>query len=90
MVKVRLPSFRSRVGFYIERLGPSWRQRRQAIDTRADEAVVDDGYGLSYAINDDILTWCITTKNGDAEAFAQQIVKAAEDLRAMMERAKAA
>ena len=51
---------------------------------------MDDGYGLSYAINDDILTWCITTKNGDAEAFAQQIVKAAEDLRAMMERAKAA
>lgn len=52
--------------------------------------MVDDGYGLSYAIDDDSLRWCVTTKNGDAEAFANELVKAAEDLKSMMERAKAA
>lgn len=49
---------------------------------------MDDGYGLSYAIEDDAIRWCVTTKNGDAEAFAKQLEKAAEDLRAMMERAQ--
>lgn len=49
--------------------------------------VVDDGYGLSYAIGDDNIRWCVTTKNGDAEQFAKALESAAEEVRAMMERA---
>jgi carnitine O-acetyltransferase len=51
---------------------------------------VDDGYGLSYAIDDNNLRWCITTKNGDAQQFADALVAAAEELRGMMDRVKAA
>lgn len=49
--------------------------------------VVDDGYGLSYAIGDDSIRWCVTTKNGDAEAFGKAIEDAAEEVRGMMQRA---
>lgn len=49
--------------------------------------VVDDGYGLSYAIGDDNITWCVTTKNGDAKEFAKAIENAAEEVRGMMKRA---
>ncbi|WVR03104.1 hypothetical protein IAU60_000094 [Kwoniella sp. DSM 27419] len=52
--------------------------------------VVPDGYGLSYAIGDDGLTWCITTKNNDAAKFGDALCAAAEELRQMMDRAKAA
>jgi carnitine O-acetyltransferase len=52
--------------------------------------VVEDGYGLSYAIDDNNLRWCVTTRNGDAQDFAKALVDAAEDLRRMMDRAKAA
>ena len=56
----------------------------------ADEIVVSDGYGLSYAIHDNNIRWCITTKNNDAEKFAQALTQAADDIKAMMDRAKAA
>ncbi|WVQ82818.1 hypothetical protein IAT38_004950 [Cryptococcus sp. DSM 104549] len=52
--------------------------------------VVEDGYGLSYAIGDDSLTWCITTKNNNAAEFGEALCAAAEELRGMMDRAKAA
>lgn len=52
--------------------------------------VVEDGYGLSYSIHDDHIRWCITTKNNDAEKFAKALTEAAEELRSMMDRAKAA
>ena len=51
------------------------------------DIVVEDGYGLSYSIHDDCLRWCVTTKNNDAEKFANALCQAAEDIRAMMERA---
>ena len=50
--------------------------------------VVSDGYGLSYAIGDNDVRWCVTTKNNDAKEFGQAIVKAAEDMLAMAERAQ--
>ncbi|WWD06397.1 hypothetical protein V865_004487 [Kwoniella europaea PYCC6329] len=50
--------------------------------------VVEDGYGLSYSILDDKITWCITTKNNDAEKFGDALCAAAEELKEMMERAK--
>ncbi|ORY26940.1 carnitine acyltransferase [Naematelia encephala] len=52
--------------------------------------VVEDGYGLSYEINDDSLRWCVTTKNNDAEKFGQALKDAAEDIKVMMERARQA
>jgi carnitine O-acetyltransferase len=52
--------------------------------------VVEDGYGLSYEINDDSLRWCVTTKNNDAEKFGKALCDAAEELRGVMDRAKAA
>lgn len=52
--------------------------------------MVEDGYGLSYSIHDDHIRWCITTKKGDAEQFAKALTDAAEELRGMMDRAKAA
>lgn len=52
--------------------------------------MVEDGYGLSYSIHDDHIRWCITTKNNDAERFAKALTAAAEELRSMMDRAKAA
>lgn len=52
--------------------------------------VVENGYGLSYSIHDEHIRWCITTKNNDAEKFAKALTEAAEDLRSMMDRAKAA
>jgi carnitine O-acetyltransferase len=53
-----------------------------------DIPVVEDGYGLSYSIHDDYIRWCITTKNNDAEGFGKALQEAAEELRAMMDRAK--
>ncbi|WVW81207.1 hypothetical protein I302_103198 [Kwoniella bestiolae CBS 10118] len=50
--------------------------------------VVSDGYGLSYSILDDKITWCITTKNNNAEQFGKALCDAAEEVRGMMERAK--
>ncbi|RXK38400.1 carnitine O-acetyltransferase [Tremella mesenterica] len=50
--------------------------------------VVEDGYGLSYSIHDNNIRWCITTKNSDAEKFAEALVNAADELKAMMDRAK--
>jgi carnitine O-acetyltransferase len=52
--------------------------------------VVENGYGLSYSIHDDHIRWCITTKNNDAEKFANALTQAANDLKGMMDRAKAA
>lgn len=52
--------------------------------------MVEDGYGLSYAIHDNNIRWCVTTKNNDAEKFGKALCKAAEDLKSMMDRAKAA
>lgn len=51
--------------------------------------VVEDGYGLSYSIEDDALRWCVTTKNNDADKFGKAICDAAEEIKGMMERAKA-
>ncbi|KAK1920548.1 acyltransferase ChoActase/COT/CPT [Papiliotrema laurentii] len=50
--------------------------------------VVEDGYGLSYAIGDNEIRWCVTTKNNDAEKFGKALVAAAEDVRKMMDNAK--
>lgn len=52
--------------------------------------MVEDGYGLSYSIHDDHIRWCITTKNNDAEKFGKALVEAAEELKGVMDRAKAA
>lgn len=49
--------------------------------------VVPDGYGLSYAIHDDKLCWGITTLNGDAKKMADELARAAGDMKSMMERA---
>ena len=59
-------------------------------DVGAPNLVVEDGYGLSYEINDDSLRWCVTTKNNDAEKFGKALCAAAEEMRGMMDRAKAA
>lgn len=48
---------------------------------------MEDGYGLSYAIDDDAIRWCITTKNNDAEKFGKALQAAAVELREMMDRA---
>lgn len=50
-------------------------------------AVVEDGYGLSYAIHDENIRWCVTTKNDNAEQFGQALCDAAMEMKAMMERA---
>ncbi|WRT63165.1 uncharacterized protein IL334_000068 [Kwoniella shivajii] len=50
--------------------------------------VVEDGYGLSYSILDNSITWCITTKNNDAAKFGEALCKAAEELKGVMARAK--
>ncbi|WWC90245.1 uncharacterized protein L201_005178 [Kwoniella dendrophila CBS 6074] len=50
--------------------------------------VVEDGYGLSYSILDNKITWCITTKNNDAAKFGEALCSAAEELKDMMERNK--
>ncbi|KAK8844806.1 hypothetical protein IAR55_006656 [Kwoniella newhampshirensis] len=52
--------------------------------------VVEDGYGLSYAIGDNTLTWGITTKNNDAAQMGDALCAAAEELKEVMERAKKA
>ncbi|WWD22640.1 hypothetical protein CI109_107133 [Kwoniella shandongensis] len=52
--------------------------------------VVEDGYGLSYAIGDNSLTWGITTKNNDAAKLGEALCAAAEELKEVMERAKKA
>lgn len=52
-------------------------------------AVVEDGYGLSYEINDDSIRWCVTTKNNNAAEFGEALCSAAEEIRGMMERVKA-
>jgi carnitine O-acetyltransferase len=52
-------------------------------------AVVPDGYGVSYEINDNSIRWAVTTKNNNAEAFGHALVKAAKDMKHVMERAKA-
>jgi carnitine O-acetyltransferase len=48
--------------------------------------VVEDGYGLSYAIHEDNINWCITTKNNNAEKFGKALCDAAEEMKAMMDR----
>lgn len=48
---------------------------------------MDDGYGLSYAIGDDNIRWCVTTKNGDATEFGKALEEAAEEVRASMQKA---
>jgi carnitine O-acetyltransferase len=58
--------------------------------TNADMPVVEDGYGLSYAIGDNEIRWCVTTKNNDAEKFGKALSDAAEEIQAMMERAGSA
>lgn len=52
--------------------------------------VVENGYGLSYAIYDNNIVWCVTTKNNDAEKFGKAMCDAAEEIKAMMESAKSA
>ena len=52
-------------------------------------AVVEDGYGLSYEINDDSIRWCVTTKKNNAKEFGKALCTTAEDMRDMMDRAKA-
>lgn len=47
---------------------------------------MEDGYGLSYEINDDSLRWCVTTKNNDAAKFGKAMCDAAEEMKGMMER----
>ena len=49
--------------------------------------MVEDGYGLSYEINDDSLRWCVTTKNNDAKKFGKALCDAAEEMKGMMQRA---
>lgn len=49
---------------------------------------MEDGYGLSYAIGDNGITWCVTTKNNDAEKFGKALCDAAEELRRVMDAAK--
>ena len=49
--------------------------------------MVEDGYGLSYEINDDSLRWCVTTKNNDVVKFGKALCAAAEEMKGMMERA---
>ena len=51
--------------------------------------MVEDGYGLSYEINDDSLRWCVTTKNNDAAKFGKALCDAAEEMKVMMEKAMA-
>jgi hypothetical protein len=56
----------------------------------ADTTVVEDGYGVSYSIHDNNIRWCVTTKNNDAEKFGKALTDAAEELKSVMDRAKAA
>ena len=51
---------------------------------------MEDGYGLSYAIGDNDVRWCVTTKNNDADKFGQALCDAAEELRRVMDGAKKA
>ena len=50
--------------------------------------VVEDGYGLSYEINDDSIRWGVTTKNNNATEFGKALVKSAEDIEQMMAHSK--
>ncbi|KZW03343.1 acyltransferase ChoActase/COT/CPT [Exidia glandulosa HHB12029] len=49
--------------------------------------VVEDGYGLSYAISDNYLRWTITSLKRDTEKLKNYLKEAADETRAMMERA---
>jgi hypothetical protein len=60
------------------------------VGCRADKTVVEDGYGVSYSIHDNNIRWCVTTKNNDAEKFGKALTDAAEELKSVMDRAKAA
>jgi len=64
--------------------------RKAVTGTDGLNIVVEDGYGLSYEINDDSIRWCVTTKNNDAEKFGKALCNAAEELRGVMDRAAGA
>ncbi|EJD50699.1 acyltransferase ChoActase/COT/CPT [Auricularia subglabra TFB-10046 SS5] len=49
--------------------------------------VVEDGYGLSYAIGDNYLRWTITSLKRNTEELKKALEWAANETRAMMERA---
>ena len=53
-------------------------------------AVVEDGYGLAYAIGDNYLRWTITSLKRDTEKLKNYLKEAADETLAMMQRAAAA
>jgi len=67
-----------------------------AVDLRLSDgadlacAVVEDGYGLAYAIGDNYLRWTITSLKRNNEEMKSALEWAANEMRGMMERAQAA
>ncbi|CDO71679.1 hypothetical protein BN946_scf184915.g23 [Trametes cinnabarina] len=54
------------------------------------EAVVPDGYGLSYSIGDNYIRWTITSRKRRTAELKHYLAEAATETREMMERAAAA
>jgi carnitine O-acetyltransferase len=52
-------------------------------------AVVTDGYGLSYSIDDHYIRWTITSLRRDTAELKHYLAEAATETRFMMERAAA-
>lgn len=50
-------------------------------------AVVPDGYGLSYSIDEDYVRWTITSVRGDGAQLQHYLAEAATETRRMLERA---
>jgi carnitine O-acetyltransferase len=50
-------------------------------------AVVPDGYGLAYSINNDSIRWTITSLKRRTAELRQYLAEAATETRLMMERA---
>jgi hypothetical protein len=53
-------------------------------------AVVPDGYGLSYSIDDDYIRWTITSRKLNTDEFKRCLAAAATETLQMMERARRA
>ena len=53
-------------------------------------AVVPDGYGLSYAIGDDYIRWTITSLKRNTAELRHYLAEAATETRVMMDNALAA
>lgn len=54
-----------------------------------DGAVVPDGYGLSYSIDEHYVRWTITSLRGDGATLKHYLAEAATETRFMLERAGA-